>query len=87
MATDRRVRTKWIMRRRYKRLSDIATAAGLVAGLAIVALIWPQAAGAWLDRKFLLTSSLVVLLTTLGPRLLVKAAWYVVLWRNYEEWS
>ena len=87
MATDRRVRTKWIMRRRYRRLSDIATAVGLFAGLTTVALIWPPATGAWLDRKFLLMSSLVVLLTTLGPRLLVKAAWYVVLWRNHEEWS
>lgn len=87
MATDRRVRTKWIMRRRYRRLSDIATGVGLFVGLTIVALIWPHASGAWLDRKFLLMSSFVVLLTTIGPRLLVKAAWYVVLWRNYEEWS
>ena len=36
MATDRRVRTKWIMRRRYRRLSDIATAVGLFVGLTIV---------------------------------------------------
>lgn len=87
MATDRRVRTKWMMRRRYKRLADIGTGAGLIAGLAIVALIWPHATGAWLERPFLLTASLAVLLATLAPRLLIKAWWRIVLRRNFEEWG
>jgi hypothetical protein len=87
MATERRVRTKWIMRERYRRIANIVALVGLAAGVAILALIWPHEAGAWLERKFLLTASLIVLLTAMGPPLLVKALWRMVHWRNFEEWS
>jgi len=87
MATERRVRTKWIMRERYRRIANIATLVGLVAGVAILALIWPHETGAWLERKFLLIASFIVLLAALGPRLLVKTLWRMIHWRNFEEWS
>lgn len=87
MATDRRIRTKWVMRQRYQRAANIATAVGLVAGVAIVAFIWPHEVGAWRDRRFLLTATLILLLATLGPCLLVKYLWRTIRWRKFEEWS
>lgn len=87
MATERRVRTKWVLRQRYARAADVATMVGAVVGIAVVAAIWPSDPGAWMGRRFVIGAFLIVLALTLGPRLLIKAAWRMMHWRHYEEWG
>lgn len=84
---DRRVRTFWVMRQRYRRAALLATIAGAATGGAVIFAIWPAAPGAWLQRDFLATAAAVLLLGALVPRLLVKTWWRMLRRRNYEEWG
>lgn len=84
---EKRVRTFWVVRQRFRAAANIATVVGGVIGVAIVAAAWPPGSEAWLQRTFLLPALLTVLLGALVPRLLVNAAWRLVHRHNREEWG
>ena len=84
---ERRVRTFWVMRRRYRRAALLVTVLGAATGLVVVFAIWPSAPGAWQQRGFLAAASALVVLGALLPRLLVTSWWRMLRRRNYEEWG
>jgi len=76
--THRRLRTRWLLRERYRRAADVATVAGGLAGATVVALTaWDHPGGAApIAAPGLLTLVLVwVGGGMLVPRLLVRLVW------------
>ncbi len=84
---SRQVRTFWVMRQRYRRSANMVTVLGALAGLSVVAVIWPTLPGAWQQRDFVVGSIALVALAALVPRLLVKMFWRMLRRRNYEHWG
>jgi threonine/homoserine/homoserine lactone efflux protein len=84
---ERRPRTFWVMRERYRRAAGVVTVAGIVAGLAIVAYLAPRGGGLLLQRAFIVQAALIVAASALLPWLLVRLMWRIERRRRREEWN
>jgi hypothetical protein len=51
-AMERRLRTFYLKRRRYRVVANVVTGAGAAAGFIVTVAIWPTGPEAWLDRRF-----------------------------------
>ena len=83
---ERRLRTSYLMRKRYQRAAGIVTMVGDLAGLAAVAYLAPRGAAHLLQRAFIVQAALIVAASALLPRLLVRLLWRIECWRHREEW-
>ncbi|MEK0084551.1 hypothetical protein [Benzoatithermus flavus] len=86
---ERRVRTIWRVRQRYRRTAELLSLAGAVAG-ALVAVSSTGAVldgAAWLDRHVLVTAALAAAATGLAIRLLVRGVWRVHRRLRAEQWA
>lgn len=72
---NRRVRTYWLVRSRYRLAGNLATAAGASLGLALVAVSRHAAPAAALDPRTVAYALAVVAGAALLPRLLVRGLW------------
>ncbi len=84
---DRRVRPAWLVRQRFRLFANLATGAGLVCAVAVIAAARPATPAGWLQFGFATGAAGVLLVGAMAPRLAVRAVWRVVRWRNHEEWG
>jgi high-affinity Fe2+/Pb2+ permease len=79
---ERRVRTFWTMRERYRTAGRIAAACGAAAGLAVALILgWRiHALGQALDRHFVALAAMLLLAGGLLPYGVVR-----LLWRRYRN--
>jgi hypothetical protein len=83
---ERRLRTSYVMRKRYQRAAGIVTMMGALAGLAAVAYLTPRGAAHLMQRAFIVQAALIVVASALLPRLLVQLLWRIERRRHREEW-
>jgi pilus assembly protein TadC len=85
---ERRVRTWWVVRERYRRAGWAASVlGGLLALLPILAAVRADGLGALLDPRFLLISLAVVTAGVVVPAWIVSALWRWQKRRNGVNWS
>jgi hypothetical protein len=84
---ERRVRTAWLVRQRFRRAANLATLAGILLALLLVAAARPATPEGWVQFGFVTGALGVLLVGAVAPRLAVQAVWRVVRWRNHEEWG
>lgn len=85
---EKRVRTVWRSRQRYKFRQRAAVSIGLVLALGIVGAMFARLGdpAAALQIGFLCRAALVVTVLTAGPWLAVRAWWRQVLRHNRYDW-
>jgi hypothetical protein len=86
---DKRPRTYFVVRQRYKRARWVAAGVGvLVAVLAIaMALTRLEATGLALDREFYLGAAVLLLAAAAVPWLIVEGLWRRARWRHFWDWQ
>jgi hypothetical protein len=84
---ERRIRTAWLMRRRFHLAANLATVVGALLGLIVVGIAMRAADTTWQSPHFLAGAAGTVLLGAALPRVAVLAAWRVVRSRNQEDWG
>jgi uncharacterized membrane protein YjgN (DUF898 family) len=86
---EKRLRTYFVVRRRYKRVRWVAAGAGvLVAALVIaVALTRLEATNLALDRGFYLGAAVLLLAAATVPWLIVKGLWQRARRRHFWDWQ
>ncbi len=86
---ESRLRTSWIVRRRYQRIGRISSIIGAAIGLLIVAALVRDASmdgsGHMVPR--IVVSICIILVCSLGPQLVVRALWRRTRRRNFWEWQ
>jgi len=85
---ERRVRTWWTVRERYRRVGwAVSALCGVAALLAVVAALRDGGVAALGSPRFILISILLVAAAVLGPRWIVNALWRRQKARNQLDWS
>ena len=84
---ERRIRTAWLLRRRFHLIANIATVVGALLALTAIGIAMRTADATWQSPRFLAGATVTVLLGGALPRVAVLAAWRVVRSRNHEEWG
>lgn len=84
---ERRVRTAWVMRRRFHLAAKVATAVGALLAIIVVAIAVRSVDTTWQSPRFLAGAVGTVLLGAGLPRVAVLAAWRVVRSRHQEDWG
>lgn len=84
---ERRVRTFWVVRKRYRWAGRVSAGVGGSAALALVAAIALQqhSAGMPIGRSFVLQSALLVALGVLLPLVVTNLLWRRYRLRHYED--
>ena len=87
--SERRLRTIYIVRRRYRRAGWVAAFCGALAALAFVAVAYRSTPaseqGPFSD--FLFPAGLIVAATTCVPWAILRLAWHRALRRHFWEWQ
>lgn len=86
---ERRVRTYFVVRQRFRRIAMIASIAGLLVALIpiLVSLLDLGTAAALQSRSFVVYSILLLLVGGVVPRWVVFTCWNQVKRRRREEWQ
>jgi hypothetical protein len=85
---ERRVRTWWVVRERYRRAGWAASVLGGLLGLLpTIATLWSDGPGVLLDPRFLLVSLAMAAAGVLIPAWIVTALWRWQKRRNGVNWS
>jgi hypothetical protein len=86
---DKRLRTYFVVRQRYKRARWVAAGSGvLVAALAIaMAVTRLEVTGFDLDRGFYLGAVVLLLAAAAVPWLIVEGLWRRARWRHFWDWQ
>lgn len=84
---DRRIRTAWLVRRRFHLAANVATAVGALLALIAIGIAMRAADATWHNPRFLTGAAGTVLFGAAVPRVAVLAAWRVVRARNQEGWG
>ncbi|GBD42507.1 hypothetical protein HRbin39_01901 [bacterium HR39] len=86
--SERKLRTAWRVRQRYRRLWRAAAAAGFVLSTLWVAWDWTETFAAHaLGPRRMVTGVALIALATWLPYALVRARWQQVKIRHYAEWG
>lgn len=72
---ERRVRTYWVVRERYRVAANAATVLGALAGVAAVAWLSLREPTPPLDAEWAVATAVLVALAALVPRLVVRGLW------------
>jgi hypothetical protein len=86
---DKRLRTYFVVRQRYKRARRVAAGGGiLVAALAIaMTLTRPEGTGSALDTRFYLDAAVLLLAAAVVPWLIVEGLWQWTRRRHFWDWQ
>ena len=84
---ERRLRTFYLKRRRYRIAANVVTVVGAAAGIIVTAAMWPTGPEGWLERHFLTAVIAAALILALVSRLIANVLWRLQLRRHYEEWG
>lgn len=84
---ERRIRTAWLMRRRFHVAANIATVVGTLLALITIGIAMRAVDANWQSPRFVTGAVGTVLLGAAIPRVAILAAWRVVRSRNQEDWG
>ena len=84
---DRRVRTAWLVRQRFRFAANLASAVGLLLALILIVVARPPALAGWFQLGFVSGALGVLLVGAVAPWLAIQAVWRLIRWRNHEEWG
>jgi hypothetical protein len=84
---DRRIRTAWLVRQRFRFAANVASSVGLMLALVLIVAARPATLGGWLQLGFASGAMGVLLVGAVAPRLAVQAVWRLIRWRNQEDWG
>jgi len=84
---ERRIRTSWLVRRRFRQAANAASIIGLALATVPIIVAVNQTGVAWQDPGFLTGAMGIAVIGAVAPRLAVHAVWRLIRWRNHEEWG
>jgi hypothetical protein len=84
---DRRIRTAWLVRQRFRFAANLASGLGLFLALGLIVAARPPSLEGWLQLGFVSGAIGVLLVGAVAPRLAVQVVWRLIRWRNQEEWG
>ena len=84
---DRRVRTAWLVRQRFRFAANVASGVGVMLAMVLIVAARPATLGGWLQRGFVSGAMGVLLVGAVAPRFAVQAVWRLIRWRNQEDWG
>ena len=82
---ERRVRSYWIIRKRYRLIANLATLAGAVVGIVLIAFLLDLDPTALRDPSSLLRVMILVAILAMLPRLVVMLVWRSRRWTLKER--
>ena len=84
---ERRIRTSWLVRRRFRQAANAASIIGVVLAMIPIIVAVNRTTEAWRDPGFLTSAMGIAAFGAIAPRLAVHAVWRLIRWRNHEEWG
>jgi hypothetical protein len=84
---ERRIRTSWLVRRRFRQAANAASIIGVVLAMIPIIVAVNRTTVAWRDPGFLTGAMGIVVIGAVAPRLAIHAVWRLIRWRNHEEWG
>ena len=84
---ERRIRTSWLVRRRFRQPANAASIIGVVLAMVPIIVAVSRSTVAWRDPGFLTGALGIAVIGAVAPRLAVHAVWRLIRWRNHEEWG
>ena len=84
---DRRIRTSWLVRRRFRQAANAASIIGVALAMVLIMVAMNQSGVAWRNPGFLTGAMGILVVGAIAPRLAVHTVWRLIRWRNHEDWG